>query len=516
MLKYILLSLAFASQAFAGNSGTIYTYGYFEFVVDTLSALSGVVATNNDFLMKIAVAFALFAFFLKNINMKTTGSMIGFEMTKFVIVVSLIKGMFLYAPDDDAHAFAVVDKITSATQEVRQVPKGLGEILVLTTNLEDAILAKMETFFSTPSSTSYRNAGLGFNLTAPMEIFQSTIINNNLRKTLETYIENCKIMGDWADGTQDKAEIFNSANLKADLATTQTLLTVSYLADPQGTVVSCAAAWGAISPAITTEATGLMTIIANQKGMSAGVFSAKAEDALSYMIGSGKSGNAALEEAILRNSTLESLQKISASVGLSGDQLVRNKSIAEMSMSNEAVLSNVEAQGLIPVMKAVCLAFVISLSWLFGLDVAIQRFIVDVWLGKVFKSCKIRGTYAERPNKTRGEKCDTFAIIDESKLIAGTSREKNDPYSYLNRTATEARGFGFGLIVAAQSAEHFPPEFLKNFDAQVILNTGIADFDAVRKSFGVDKQFLEFTQHGYGNALIKTGKSFSKVKLEYR
>ncbi|MFA6195238.1 MAG: ATP-binding protein [Sulfurimonas sp.] len=148
-----------------------------------------------------------------------------------------------------------------------------------------------------------------------------------------------------------------------------------------------------------------------------------------------------------------------------------------------------------------------------GLDVSIQRFIVDVWLGKVFKSCKIRGTYSERTNKTRGEKCDTYVIVDESKLIAGTSRDKNDPYSYLNRTATEARGFGFGIIVAAQSAEHFPPEFLKNFDAQIILNTGIADFDTVRKSFGIDKQLLEFTQHGFGNALVKTGRSFSKVKL---
>ena len=104
-------------------------------------------------------------------------------------------------------------------------------------------------------------------------------------------------------------------------------------------------------------------------------------------------------------------------------------------------------------------------------------------------------------------------MVDESKLIAGTARDKNDPYSYLNRTATEARGFGFGIIVAAQSAEHFPPEFLKNFDAQIILNTGIADFDSVRKSFGIDKPLLEFTQNGWGNALVKTGKKFSKVKL---
>lgn len=148
-----------------------------------------------------------------------------------------------------------------------------------------------------------------------------------------------------------------------------------------------------------------------------------------------------------------------------------------------------------------------------GLDVPIQRFIVDVWLGKVFTSCKIRGTYSERKNKSRGEKCDTFVIIDESKLIAGNSREKNDPFSFLNRIATESRGFGLALVVAAQSAEHFPAEFLKNFDAQIILNTSIADFDSVRKSFGLDKALLEYTQNGFGNALVKVGKKFNKIKL---
>ena len=151
-----------------------------------------------------------------------------------------------------------------------------------------------------------------------------------------------------------------------------------------------------------------------------------------------------------------------------------------------------------------------------GLEVPIQRFIVDVWLGKVFKACKIRGTYKELPNRERGAKCDTYVIIDESKLISGNNKEKKDPFSYLNRIATEARGYGFGIIVAAQSAEHFPPEFVKNFDAQIMLNTTIADFEAVKKSFGIDKAMLEYTQHGFGNALIKTGRNFVKVKLDLK
>ena len=148
-----------------------------------------------------------------------------------------------------------------------------------------------------------------------------------------------------------------------------------------------------------------------------------------------------------------------------------------------------------------------------GLDISVQRFFADILIGKVFKSCKIRGTYKDVKNKSRGEKCDTFIIVDESKLIAGTSRDKNDPFSFLNRIATEARGFGLGLIVAAQSAEHFPNEFVKNFNAQIILNTGIADFDAVRKSFGVSKDLLKTTQSGWGNALVKSGNQFIRVKL---
>ena len=148
-----------------------------------------------------------------------------------------------------------------------------------------------------------------------------------------------------------------------------------------------------------------------------------------------------------------------------------------------------------------------------GLDIPIQRVLVDIWLGKVFRACKIRGEYSKRTNKERGEKVDTYFIVDETKLISGNSREKNDPYSYLNRTATESRGFGLGILVAAQSAEHYPPEFLKNFHLQIILKTSIADSEIVRKSFDVDKETLKFTQKGWGNALIKSGQNFVKVKL---
>ena len=153
---------------------------------------------------------------------------------------------------------------------------------------------------------------------------------------------------------------------------------------------------------------------------------------------------------------------------------------------------------------------VINLS---GLEVATQRFFVDVTLGNIFRACKIKGEYSKFKDKSRGDKVYMYVFIDESKLIAGSSKEKNDPYSYLNRIATESRAYGLGIFVAAQSAEHFPPEFLKNFYLQIILSTGVSDIDVVRKAFDINKELLKFTQNGWGNSLIKQGKNFNKIKL---
>lgn len=148
-----------------------------------------------------------------------------------------------------------------------------------------------------------------------------------------------------------------------------------------------------------------------------------------------------------------------------------------------------------------------------GLNVTLQKFFVDIWLAKVFKSCKIRGDYKSRKDKSRGAKVDTYVIVDESKLIVGNAKEKTDPYSFLNRIATESRNVGLGIIVAAQSAEHYPPEFLKNFHLQIILKTGVADAETVRKAFNVKKEELDYTNK-FANALVKNGNNFNQVVLK--
>ena len=149
-----------------------------------------------------------------------------------------------------------------------------------------------------------------------------------------------------------------------------------------------------------------------------------------------------------------------------------------------------------------------------GLDKDIQRFFVDIWLGKVFRACKLRGDYKTLKDRKRGDKVDTYAVLDETETIAGDEKEKKDPFSYLNIIAKESRSIGFGLLVAAQSPKHFPHEFLRNFHLQVILemNNSGNELDVAAKSFGVDLQLVNYTMQGFGNALVKRGAVYEKIK----
>lgn len=151
-----------------------------------------------------------------------------------------------------------------------------------------------------------------------------------------------------------------------------------------------------------------------------------------------------------------------------------------------------------------------------GLRHDTQRFMADVFLGRVFRACKIRGEYSKLPmsKRQRGDKCDTYIVIDETKLIVPSGKEKNNPFSYLNRIATESRKYGLGLIVVAQTSVHFPDEFLRNFYMQIVLTTNKADYDNTRKNFGITKEQLDLVKE-FGVALVKNRIGFTAVRLPW-
>lgn len=151
-----------------------------------------------------------------------------------------------------------------------------------------------------------------------------------------------------------------------------------------------------------------------------------------------------------------------------------------------------------------------------GLRLDIQRIFVRIFSAKLFRACKMQGPYLERPKdkRNRGSKVNTYIVIDEARLVVPKGKERQDPSNASTRIALEGRKYGIGQILAAQSSAHYPEEFLKVFDMQVVLTVNKADYDTTRKNFGIAKEQLDLIRD-FGLCLVKTRTDFKAVTLPW-
>ncbi len=151
-----------------------------------------------------------------------------------------------------------------------------------------------------------------------------------------------------------------------------------------------------------------------------------------------------------------------------------------------------------------------------GLDHNIQLFFCDVLLAKVFRAKKMRGEYSNNPDKSRGERTDTYVVIDESKLVMPQGKEKENPYQSINRIASESRKYGLGLVLASQKPTHYPEELLTNIDLKVVLTTAGLDKKPAMRLLGIKDQTLFTYTDKFGVAIISMGSGdFEPVSLPW-
>ena len=102
--------------------------------------------------------------------------------------------------------------------------------------------------------------------------------------------------------------------------------------------------------------------------------------------------------AIARNATVDSVKKVGTFNGVSDSLLTKQLSVSEISMTNSSILSNYQAQGTLPILKALCTAFIVVLSWIIGIlaiatmNIQYVKFIVvlNIWLmlwSPLYKLC---------------------------------------------------------------------------------------------------------------------------------
>jgi len=140
-------------------------------------------------------------------------------------------------------------------------------------------------------------------------------------------------------------------------------------------------------------------------------------------------------------------------------------------------------------------------------------FFADTVIQKIFRAVKMRGEYRKLGKKG---KVDTFVVIDESKLILPTGKDKENPYNILNRIVTESRKYGMALIIVSQRPEHFPDEMLSSIYTKIVLKINANDFMSTTKSFGIKNTQLFQHLNSKNVALIgHTGGLFNSVQLAY-
>ena len=146
-----------------------------------------------------------------------------------------------------------------------------------------------------------------------------------------------------------------------------------------------------------------------------------------------------------------------------------------------------------------------------------RHFFIEALLAKIFRAVRLRGEYRKRPYRPRGDRVDTYIVIDEAQAILPTNNaDKESPSYMLNRLVGEARKYGLGLICVTQSPAVFPKLLFSNVVLKVGLRTNQNDIPAAQRYLGVKGSALfEHTKRD-GVAMIGGKESdFNSVILDW-
>lgn len=143
-------------------------------------------------------------------------------------------------------------------------------------------------------------------------------------------------------------------------------------------------------------------------------------------------------------------------------------------------------------------------------------FFFDLFLQRVFGKCKIKGEYKDRPReqRQRGDKCDVFVVIDESRVVLPTGKDKDNPYHMLNKITAESRKYGLGLVLGTQRITHYSDDILANIYTKLLLQTDPSDIPISNKKLKVqDKNLLSLTKYN-DVGVIGMGGIYRAVRMD--
>ncbi|MGI7517819.1 conjugal transfer protein TraG N-terminal domain-containing protein [Campylobacter coli] len=355
------------------NSNLIYTWGYGDVMNEIMQAVKGI-TTETDYIVNAALAISLLLFSIKKAMDGQTNPV--FELGKMFMLFAVVWYMFLRAPNDNNHRFMIHDEVTSKDYVISQIPIGIGKSFALMTQFEKVILEAMEKHFTTPQSTNFSNAGLGFSLQvmSTLPSVKLSAIDATLQKNIDFYFRNCVSVGILLN--QQGRNLFqNSDNLIQDLFTNigngsqLTPLFENNNNIEKQSVVPCSDAGPQIVEMIKNDTDEAMKIHAALLGMAndmanyeqkflgaAQIYNEQAVSARSY-----------LQQSMIMLASQDAIINTAKSVGLNPASVAANTAYADQQFYASMQAQGHMAQTYLPLAKAYLTAIIIGLSWLVAL-----------------------------------------------------------------------------------------------------------------------------------------------------
>ncbi|MFA6137425.1 MAG: conjugal transfer protein TraG N-terminal domain-containing protein [Sulfurimonas sp.] len=352
-ISFILLIVAGFSSNLFGADPSIYTWGYGEIFYKILQGVT--IISQESYLITSAVAVGGLLLMIKNSASGVGSSDMAMAMGKYLFLVTIIVGMF----STQTKRYIVEDEITGQTFIVNNVPIGIGETFSLFTSLEKNLAKAFEIAFATPNSISYNKAGLGFTMSAPINLGTATMVDAFIIRTFNEYMGNCVFSAISANEMSGDV-LTMSRNLKIDLKVDGYLTPYYSAANPSGIDVQCQEAWSDLTIALGTKLDDMEQIAADKMMMDATTFSNGMAETTRLMFGVSQNSKDYLFQQTLINMTNNGLKAVALATGGDASALAYAKALSETNQRQTWAVTGILAQQNLPLMKAVMTVLILG------------------------------------------------------------------------------------------------------------------------------------------------------------
>ena len=349
----LFMVAAMASDVFAADP-SIYTWGYGEIFYKVLQGVT--IISRESYLITSALAVGGLLLMIKNTAGGGSSSDMAVAMGKYLFITTIIIGLF----STQTKQYIVEDEITGQAFPIDNVPIGIGETFSLFTSLEKNLAKAFEIAFATPNSISYSKAGLGFTMSAPINLGASYMVDAYVVRTFNEYMGNCVFSAITANEMSGDV-LTMSTNLKNDLSVTGYLTPYYSAVNPNGVDMQCQDAWDDLKVALGSKLDDMEQIAANKMMVDQTVFQNGMAETTRMMFGVSQNSQDYLFQQTLINMTNDGLKAVALATGGDASALAYAKALSETNQQQTWAVTGILAQQNLPLMKAVMTTLILGI-----------------------------------------------------------------------------------------------------------------------------------------------------------